>query len=163
MPLDLSAGRIEEIIVTDKGEDFTYYCTRPDTSMYVAYQSAQVARKGNKVKIQTAEARQRFGLGCLIGFKKGQFLFEGKEISSDKDDPGYVPNWKQLIANMVPNHIDAIAAKLFERAKTDDDEGDVEIETGSDFKFADEADPTTARSAQVTEFPKSEMAEAPRA
>lgn len=100
MPKELGLNVVNEIKIFDKmsQSEITFYYRKPKSSEYIQYQSSIIHNIVNKKNVEDAQKIQiEWVLKFLIGFKKGSFVINGKEIASDKSDPDYYEEWKELL------------------------------------------------------------------
>ncbi|HHT9137385.1 MAG TPA: hypothetical protein ACFYEK_09110 [Candidatus Wunengus sp. YC60] len=103
------------------GSEIELHYRMPTTSEQVAYQSRLIKRQGKKVIINAFDTRLEFGLKIITGFGEGNFGFDGKPISTDKNSPNYRDDWKELIRQSAPDIINAFAMTVFEGARVEQD------------------------------------------
>lgn len=88
----------------------------PTLEMRVAYRTAQHVREGGRVHTRLLGPRLEFGLAILTWFESGCLAVAGKAISSDPESPDYCPEWKELLAHVAPQAVEALAIRVFETA-----------------------------------------------
>jgi hypothetical protein len=97
------------------GSKITLYFGLPTTEERTTYINSMVTRVGNKIKNNTSEARQKWGLKILQGFKEGAFEKDDKvPVSSDPQSPHYDPEWKSLVKQFAADVIAMLAIHVFE-------------------------------------------------
>jgi len=102
----------------------------PTTEEIAAYSNGMVQRKGNKLKRQVGEMRQKYGALILTGV--GPQSFEKKAgdkwlpVISDPAAKDFDKDWKSHVAAQAPDIIEALAIHVFETsvqlAEPDDEE-----------------------------------------
>lgn len=104
MPKDLSSNVINEFSVFDKPSQstITLFYRKPKNAEFIQYQSAlvntAVKNKDSIDKVsETLNTAVEWALKFITGFKKGSYVIDGKEISSDEKDVNYYPEWKELL------------------------------------------------------------------
>jgi hypothetical protein len=106
-----------ELVLRDNlsGTDIVLYYTMPTNKQRLAYQNASVVRKNGQVENHTTEARQKYGLEILAGFREGDFEnSEGKPISSDPKSENYEAGWKEMVADQASDLVELLAAQVFD-------------------------------------------------
>lgn len=126
---DKNILRIQDAL---SGSDLELYYRMPTTSELVSYQSKLMQRKGKKVIIHAFDTRLEFGLKILTGFRDGDFGFDGKPISSEKENANYREDWKELVKQSAPGIINAFSMTVFEGAR---------VEQNIDIEYEDEQNP----------------------
>jgi hypothetical protein len=129
MPRDLTKSDTNELEVDDRlsGSKLMLYYRMPTTSERVQYQRKLIKRERNKIKDNSYETRLEYGALILTGFRKGDFIVEGKTISSDPQDLDYYPTWKTLLNDTAADLLVALAFAVFES-----------VSTGSGVEFEEE-------------------------
>jgi len=100
MPKELSSKVKNEINIFDNlsQSEITLYYRKPKSSEYIQYQSAIVQNMVSKKSPEEAQKIQiEWVSKLLVGFKKGSFVLDGAEISSEKEDENYYEDWKELL------------------------------------------------------------------
>ncbi|MHC1728578.1 MAG: hypothetical protein AB9866_21680 [Syntrophobacteraceae bacterium] len=114
--------KIYTATVRDGDEKHVMFYRRPEPKEIAAYQAGLFERKGNKIITRASETRIKFGKRILTGFKKGTFgigaMIDGERvvrpISSDSTDPDYREDWKELLAENMPDVVAAVGHFAFE-------------------------------------------------
>lgn len=94
----------------------TLFYRNPVTEERIGYSREIVIRQGDEIIDQTIETRLKYGKLICTGFEKGLFSFEGKEISSNKNDENFMPDWKDIIENGNADLFIALGMTVFESA-----------------------------------------------
>lgn len=110
------------------GSKIEIYYRIPTASEIQAYMSRLIQRKGNKIKMNIADARLEFGLRILEGFRDGDFGIDGKPISSNPASEYYVDNWKELLKESAPDIIMLLAQTVFEGSRVAKEIEELEFE-----------------------------------
>ena len=127
------------VVIQDNLSDseITLHYRMPTTTELTAYSNGMVVRRGNKLKRQVGEMRQKYGARILIGV--GPDSFERREggkwlpVISDPAAAGFDKDWKSHVVDQAPDIIEALAVHVFETSvqlatpdddDDDDDEGD---------------------------------------
>jgi len=110
----------------------TLYYRMPDTEERIAYANAQIIRKGGKVINNQGEARIKYGLAILTGFRDGAFA-KGKDqpLSANPQSPNYDPAWKAPVKRYASDIVALLAVHVFEASvvtHTPDAEDEEEVE-----------------------------------
>jgi hypothetical protein len=105
----------------------TLFYRMPTTEERIKYSNEQIIRKDGKVKNNTGEARIKYGLAILTGFKDGDFeKAEGQPLSSDPKSSHYDPAWKTIIKQYASDIVSLLAVHAFDASvvaqNTDTDE-----------------------------------------
>lgn len=108
--------------------EIVLYYRHPTTLERTGYHNMAIQRKRNKVKLQQAEARMKYGAQILTGFREGDFVREesGRTVafSSDQTSPNYRADWKEELEKWAADLIMLLAAHVFD-ASAEIDEQDV--------------------------------------
>jgi hypothetical protein len=131
---DLTRSDKNSLIIDDSrsGTEIQLFYRNPLTEEEVAYQAALYRKHGKKVRLNSYEARLKYGLKILTGFREGDFGQDGAPISADPASPYYRENWKDLLRDEAPDIVTTFAFAIFEGARAD---------TGIDIGFGvDEAE-----------------------
>lgn len=131
MPRTLNDQRCE-VTFFDRlsNSKITLYYRMPTTEERIAYANAQILRKDGKVKNNTGEARIKYGLAILTGFKDGDFeKGENQPLSADPKSPHYDPAWKTVIKQYASDIVSLLAVHVFDASvitvpDADEDAGD---------------------------------------
>ena len=105
-----------EVTFLDKISDskITLFYRLPTTEERIKYTNAQFTRRANKVESHIGEARQKYGLAILLGFKEGAFETDKGLISSDPQSPKYEPEWKEVVKKYAPDIIEMLALHAYD-------------------------------------------------
>jgi hypothetical protein len=106
-----------EVVFQDRisNSEITLYYRLPTTEERIAYANAQIIRKGNTIKNNMGEARSKYGLLILTGFKDGDFeKEEGRPLASDPKSPHYDPAWKSYLRQFASDIVSLLAIHVFE-------------------------------------------------
>ena len=110
----------------------TLYYHLPTTEDRIGYANAQIVRQGNTVKNNMGEARLKYGLKILAGFKDGDFEKDDRQpMSSDPASPNYDPGWKARIRQYASDIVSLLAIHVFD-ASVVTSEPDTPAEVDSD-------------------------------
>ena len=109
----------------------TLYYRMPTTEERIGYSNAQIIRKDGKVKNNTGEARIKYGLLVMTGFKDGDFVTDdNKPLSSDPHSSFYNPAWKTIVKQYASDIVSLLAVHVFDASvmpqNQDPDEADGE-------------------------------------
>ena len=129
-PLVLGGKNILELRDKSSGRLLEFYYRFPNQAERDAYQKATLKRKGNKVltKANVFPEQAAFGKCVLLGFKKGCLANEsGQVISSEKTDPDFDPNWKELLAKYRSDILATIGRLAMNPTATMDEENNFEV------------------------------------
>lgn len=137
---DLSSN-IYEATVKDGDENHVILYRRPTNQEHAAYGATLMKRRGRKIVSSIMEARVKFGLRIIEGFKKGTIGYAGRPISSDPGDPDYREDWKKLLEDHLPDVVGAIGRHAFEGTMVVVD--GIESILDDLEEFEDDSDPTT--------------------
>jgi hypothetical protein len=131
MPRELNDERCE-VTFDDRisNSKITLYYRMPTSEERIAYQNAQIIRQGNKVKNNVGEARQKYGLALLVGFKDGCFSkAKNQPLSSDPQSPHYDPEWKAYIKKYASDIINLLAVHAFDASVFTETNEDSDIDS----------------------------------
>ncbi len=106
-----------EVTFQDRISDcnLTVFYRMPATAERIAYANALVIRKRGKVKNQTGEAHNKYGLLILKGIKDGDFITDdNKPLSSDPKSPDYNPAWKAIIERYASDVVALLCSHVFD-------------------------------------------------
>jgi len=127
------------------GTEIGLHYRMPTTKETSAYANGMVQRKGNKMKRQLGEMRQKFGARILTGFNDGNFEKPVGEkwmpISSNPKSQQYDPDWKALIKEQASDIIEALAIHVFEVSVSIQDAEDGDEEMADDELLEDGDEP----------------------
>ena len=136
---DLKQSNENELIIEDaiSGSQITLFYRLPTTKERIDYQRAILGtQKGARKKTAVIQvgnivkARLLFGLEIFTGFKKGDFGYDGKLISSNPEDADYREDWKALVEETASDLVIHLGLRIFENTNLpSDDEIEFEEET----------------------------------
>ena len=112
---DLNELRLQDNI---SGSEIVLFYRMPTTEEMNSYSNGMVQRKGNKIKKQLGEMRQKYGARILSGI--GDKSFEKKvgdkwvPIHSETSSKLYDKDWKKQVQEMAPDIIETLAIHVFE-------------------------------------------------
>lgn len=112
------------------GANLEFHYRLPIQAERDAYTKATVQHKGNKVRSKANVFTEQAALGkrVLKGFKKGSLADEsGRVISSDKTDPDFNPDWKDLLEKYRPDLLAAVGQRVLKTTETAEEEGLFEV------------------------------------
>ena len=115
MPRDLKKADNNKATFMDgvsQSEISLYYRT-PTNAERIAFKAATIGQKKNKIIDHSTEAQLSYGARILTGIQDGDFLFDGKPISSNEDSPDYNPDWKKLVLETAGDLIQSLALLAF--------------------------------------------------
>jgi len=115
------------------GDEIMFYYRTPTTEEFVNYSKNHLQRKGKKVVSRVTEARLKYGLEIVTGFRDGDFLKpgpgnKGVPFSADPQSANYEPKWKALLKQYAADLLMALAQQVFEGAYKAPDIGTEEPE-----------------------------------
>ena len=124
------------------GSEIVLFYRMPTTKERVSYTNESFQRKRNKVVNRSVQARMKFGLEILTGFKEGDFEIKAKDgewspISSDPDSEHYYPDWKEHVRKYASDLIEHLAIRVFDIPVQTPDE-DEEVEPGEPDEEAEQ-------------------------
>jgi len=130
MPRDLKASERNKLTITDAigGGDIELYYRNPTTEECVQFQSESVRKVGGKIRYHFAETRIKYGLRVLTGFRHGDFIYDGKPLSSDPSSADYREDWKALLKETAADIVIAVGFAVFESTSSPRGAGDAEEE-----------------------------------
>lgn len=157
---DLQADRnVMEIKCKLSGQTFELHFRMPTNSERVSYENAVTKRTGSKIQIakdwQFTQAKM--GARLCTGFRKGDFALAGELISSDKTDPDYCPDWRNLLFKVRPDLFAHLSSTIFtavtqrDSDKEDDDNVIEDLLDPEAFSFEDIDADAPASSPTATE------------
>lgn len=128
---DLKKNDKNTLVINDarSGSEVELYYRNPTPAEEASYQSKLLKRKGNKVIVCSYDTRFDFGLRILTGFREGDFGFDGKPISSEKESPNYKEDWKEIVKAGAPDIVNVLAMTVFEGTRVSGATLDIEDET----------------------------------
>ena len=135
--LDLNNQDVFRKVIFDSatGQEVELSHRLPTAPEEVEFQQRTFRRRNKKnispedIARNLAEIRVDFGMRIVTGFKEGDFGVDGKPISSDPGSTNFYPEWKNLLRDMAPRIVSALAVGVFEggRVQTpEEEEGDGE-------------------------------------
>lgn len=134
-----------EVVFHDRisNSKITLFYRLPTTEERIGYSNAQIIRKGNSVKNNMGEARLKYGMLILKGFKDGDFeKDENQPLSSDPKSSHYDAAWKTFIKQYASDIVSLLAVHAFDASVTTESpelpESDDEESTGADPEDKDE-------------------------
>jgi len=89
----------------------------PTPSELQQFYSSSIKRRGGKTISNAVEARLRFALNIITGFRDGDFGKDGKPISSNPESDNYYSGWKKLLEEKAADILDAFVFTTFEAAR----------------------------------------------
>lgn len=120
MPRNTSLTPRNELVIHDNlsDSDIVLYYRTPTTTERNGYQNMAVSRRRNRVVLNQAGARLKYGLLVLTGFRDGDFVRDvdghAEPYSSDPDSPRYLPAWKDEVAAGAADLVMLLAGHLFD-------------------------------------------------
>lgn len=100
------------------GTELSLTYRQPTTSERQGFQNMAIKRRRNKVTTHYAEARLRYGLAIMTGFKAGDFgrLKDGKPVpmATDPGHADYYEGWKKEVEAGAADIVMTLAAHVFE-------------------------------------------------
>jgi hypothetical protein len=108
MALELDICDNNEITIyhVASGSKIKFFYTNPDTDVHIQYKSAILHASAKGKSIEDVQKIQiEFGLKLIKGIRKGDFILNKKQISSDPADPDYLADWKEVIKRVAGNII----------------------------------------------------------
>ena len=111
MACNLTAVRLVLVMTDLSGDTYELYYRQPTNMERVGFSNTLSEKKGKKtVYKENVFAEQAiFGKMLCLGFSEGYFMDGDKFISSDKSNPNYREDWKQLIEVARPTDFQQIA------------------------------------------------------
>jgi hypothetical protein len=119
---DLARQNVAKINDGVSGDVHEIYYRAPTNEERAAYLNGAVKRSGKKLISKVFETRIRFGTAIITGFKKGTIGIDGKEFSSDPNDPDYREDWKNQLVSQAGDIVAAVAVCAFEATAVDQSE-----------------------------------------
>lgn len=115
--LDICDNNEITIYHVASGSKIKFYYTNPDTDLHIQYKSAilNASVKGKSVE-DIQKIQIEFGLKLIKSIRKGDFIYKGKEISSDATDADYLPEWKDVIKKVAGNLIIKFVEQILDNA-----------------------------------------------
>ena len=97
----------------------TLFYHLPTTEDRIGYANAQIIRQGNTIKNNMGEARLKYGLKILTGFRDGDFeADDGRPMSSAPASPHYDPAWKTKVRQYASDIVSLLAVHVFDASVT---------------------------------------------
>jgi len=129
MPRDLKRADNNKATFIDgpSGGEVSLYYRTPTNKERIAYSGETLTRKAGKIASQATEAGLKWGAKILTGIEDGDFLYDGKPISSNEDSEDYNPDWKRLVLLTAGDLVRALAELAFSGVGAkyeDEDDGD---------------------------------------
>ena len=135
MARTLNAGR-NELKLWDNisNSELVIYYREPTTEERQKYQNMAVQRKRNKVVFRQVEAKIKYGLAVIVGFRDGDFVrnVDGKEVpmASEPGSDNYCEQWKEELERFAADIVMIVASHVFD-APTEITEDNGESDTGN--------------------------------
>jgi len=115
MPLELRPKRnVIEIALGLSSTPLVLGFRLPTTEERIAYRAAQHVREGDVVRTRLYETRIEHGQAILTEFESGCMTLDGKPVSSDPKSDAYCEDWKELLVQVAPQAVEALAVRVFE-------------------------------------------------
>ena len=103
-------------------------CRRPTSKERVAYNREIVLFKGRKTTSDTVKAQIKYGSRLIIGLVDGDWGYDGKPVSSNKDSDNYREDWRAVTVDLLDEAPIGVALHFFVPADAeevdDDEQGD---------------------------------------
>ncbi|RJX20292.1 MAG: hypothetical protein C4563_06435 [Desulfobulbus sp.] len=116
--------------------DIVLYYRNPTTSERTGYANMAVQRKRNKVTLHQAEARMKYGMLILTGFREGDFVRDAggrpEVFASDPASPRYRADWKEEIEKGAADLVMLLAAHVFDVSAEIDEPDDIDQGEGGE-------------------------------
>lgn len=100
MAIDLSTSDNNEFTLFDipSGSKVKFYYKNPDTETQIKYRSALLNVSIKNKSIEDIQKIQlEWALKLITGIRNGDFIKDGKPISSIPEDENYYSEWKELL------------------------------------------------------------------
>jgi hypothetical protein len=115
MPLELRPKRnVIEIALGLSSTPLVLGFRLPSTEERIAYRAAQYVREGEEIRTRLYETRIEHGQAILTEFESGCLAVDGKPVSSDPRSEAYCEDWKDLLVQVAPQAVEALAVRVFE-------------------------------------------------
>lgn len=98
------------------GTKVKFFYTNPDTDVHIKYKSAilNASVKGKSIE-EVQKIQIEFGLKLINGIRKGDFSYKKKELSTDPNDPDYVPEWKEVVKKVAGDIVISFVEQILDR------------------------------------------------
>ena len=131
------------------GDEHEFYFRTPTIAEREAYKKSAIRRKGKKIIIEdSVKHRVKFALKILTGFKKGSLATREGLFASDPQDEDYLKDWKDILARLTPELLEAVAITAFEGTRVLDQ--GLEIEGLEEARDMDEGPTSPPRAEEAT-------------
>jgi hypothetical protein len=90
---------------------------RPTTRERFEFEASLFRREGDRVLNRTPWVRIEFGKQLLTGIRKGTIGEGGRPVASDPEDEDYREDWRDVVAEAVPEIPEALARHFFEAVR----------------------------------------------
>jgi len=132
MARTLNAGH-NELKLWDNisNSELIIYYRDPTTKERQDYQNMAVQRKRNKVVFRQVEAKVKYGLAVITGFRDGDFVrnVDGQDrpMASEPASDNYHEQWKEELERFAADIVMIVASHVFDAPTeiTESDSGDV--------------------------------------
>ena len=129
MPRDLKRVDNNKATFIDgpSGGEVSMYYRTPTNKERIAFSSEMLTRKAGKIASQATAAGLKWGAKIMTGIEDGDFLYDGKPVSSKEDSEDYNPEWKRLVLLTAGDLVQALAQLAFSGVGVkyeDEDDGD---------------------------------------
>lgn len=97
---DLKSSEKNELLIFDNasGSKILLYYSTPTTKDRLEYNSEVIqALTETRDPVSAQQVQIKFALSKITGFRNGDFGYDDKPISSNKDDENYYAGWKGLL------------------------------------------------------------------
>ena len=113
---DLAPSDTNTVKITDtvSASEIELRYRLPTTQEVVAYQNKLIKKLGGKVVNNIVPTRIEFALKILVGFRDGDFGYNGSPISVDPKSPNYREDWKALLEATAPDILSTFGYAIFE-------------------------------------------------
>ena len=140
MPRDLKRVDDNKATFIDgpSGSEVSMYYRTPTNKERIAFSSEMLTRKAGKVASQATAASLKWGAKIITGIQDGDFLYDGKPISSNEDSEDYNPEWMRLLMLTAGDLMQALAQLAF---------------TGIGLKYEGDGDDDAASEIDMSEIP----------
>lgn len=115
MPRDLSRKDNNELRLKDSvsGSTIVLYYRLPTAEEHVQYHGDVMQIKDGKVNINQ-EARIEHAAKVLTGFRPGDLVLDGRDISCIEGDENYRSDWRELVKDTAADWLMILASVVFE-------------------------------------------------